>query len=117
MTFFKKIFGKEGILDMVKRIIVVVPAIIAAVVAINVNIEKVIDRKMDQVNNYMYEEVIYQVDKQLDKIKFDPADIKAIDITGVIRKYDKWLPPEKKSDILEDKMRIIRDYYLKNGGV
>jgi hypothetical protein len=60
-----------------------------------------------------YSDYIVKLNKQLEKIKDDPVDIKMIDMEDVLQKW-KTFPEDRKTDDLIAKYTIIRNWYSKH---
>ncbi len=56
---------------------------------------------------------IVKIDKQVEKIRKDPSDIKMVDIQDVLQKW-KTYPEARKTDDIIAKYTVIKDWYAKN---
>ena len=60
-----------------------------------------------------YSDYVVKINKQLEKIKSDPSDIKMVDIEDVLQKW-KSFPDSHKTDDLVAKYTIIKEWYSKH---
>lgn len=69
-----------------------------------------ISTKLDYLVSVSYDDVIRSINKQVEKIKTDPADIKIADIEQIMRDW-LYLPSERKTDDLVMKYEKIKEWY------
>lgn len=119
-NFLKLLFKVENFISIAKSLIVVIPAIISAVTYLIINFNSMIDTKLNEklapINKYMNIQVVYEIDKQFYKIKNDPTDVKPNDLLYVVQAYP-GLEITYKTPTLDDKITIIRKYYMQLEGV
>lgn|SRR4030066_58680 len=112
---FKRIFGKESLLAMLQRLVIVVPFFFGAAIWIISSLGNIIDKKLDQkiqpITNYITGKIIQDVEKQFYKITSTPEDVKYMDLVYVIQDYCA-LDDKYKNPIADDRIKKIRDFYL-----
>jgi len=111
----KRIFGKEGIIVLLQRILSTIPAFAAAVIWVVVSFNNIIEtkltEKMQPITNYITSKIIQDVEKQYYKIVNAPDDVKYMDLVNTIQDYCA-LDQQYKSPVADDQIVKIRAYYL-----
>lgn len=97
----------------IQRIVSLLLVVIPSIIFIVNSIDRRIDEKLEPINGYIITQNIFEVNKQYQKIKQDPDDVKDIDISQVIKQYD-GMKNNYKSPLSDEKMKVIRQYALTN---
>ena len=70
-----------------------------------------INSKLDFLVMASYDSIVKSIDKQCDKLKNDPKDIKLVDIEQIMKDW-MVLPTERKTDDLIAKYNKIKEWYI-----
>ena len=71
-----------------------------------------IKKSVDYLVSISASDYIVAINKQIEKIKSDPDDIKMTDIESILTKWNTF-PDNNKTDVLIVKYNIIKDWYAK----